>query len=104
VTWRQCDTKEEETHPIRNVFMFLGADPTTEWLKACGVKVDDKGFVTTGTRTASGLPLETSVPGIFAVVDVRAGSVKRVGGAIGEGAAAVAQIHAYLAPQEGART
>src|SRR6266850_3911696 len=94
VTWRHRDTKQKETRPICHVFMFLGAEPTTEWLKDCDVAVDDKGFVTTGN--GSRLPLETSVPGVFAIGDVRAGSVKRVGGAIGEGAAAVAQIHAFL--------
>jgi thioredoxin reductase (NADPH) len=94
VTWRNRDTKQKETRPICHVFMFLGADPTTEWLKDCDVAVNDKGFVTTGND--SRLPLETSVPGVFAIGDVRAGSVKRVGGAIGEGAAAVAQIHAFL--------
>jgi len=99
VTWRHRDTKQEETRPIRHVFLFLGADPTTEWLKDCDVAVDAKGFVKTGN--GSGQPLETSVPGVFAIGDVRAGSVKRVGGAIGEGAAAVAQIHALLA-REGA--
>jgi len=113
VRWRHRDTGQEEIRPIRNVFLFLGADPTTDWLKDCGVKLDDKGFVTTGsasghgeahaadTRVANGarLPLETSVPGVFAIGDVRAGSVKRVGGAIGEGAAVVAQIHAFLARQ-----
>jgi len=99
VTWRHRDTKQEETRPIRHVFLFLGADPTTEWLKDCDVAVDAKGFVNTGN--GSGQPLETSVPGVFAIGDVRAGSVKRVGGAIGEGAAAVAQIHAFLA-REGA--
>src|SRR3989449_35519 len=97
VTWRHRATKQTETRPICHVFMFLGADPTTEWLKDCDVAVDDKGFVTTGSD--SRLPLETSVPGVFAIGDVRAGSVKRVGGAIGEGAAAVAQIHAFLARQ-----
>ena len=95
VTWRHRDTKQEEARPIRHVFLFLGADPITEWLKDCDVAVDDKGFVKTGN--GSGQPLETSVPGVFAIGDVRAGSVKRVGGAIGEGAAAVAQIHAFLA-------
>src|SRR5438552_4166338 len=95
VTWRNRDTKQKETRPICHVFMFLGADPTTEWLKDCDVAVDDKGFVTTGSGAR--LPLEPSVPGVFAIGDVRAGSVKRVGGAIGEGAAAVAQIHAFLA-------
>ncbi len=95
VTWQQRDTKAKETRPIRNVFMFLGADPATEWLKDCDVALDGHGFVTTGGNAAAAL--ETTVPGVFAVGDVRAGSVKRVGGAIGEGAAAVAQIHGYLA-------
>src|SRR3989454_36195 len=95
VRWRHRDTGREETRPIRNVFLFLGADPATEWLKDCGVAFDDKGFVRTGA--GGRLPLETSVPGVFAIGDVRSGSVKRVGGAIGEGAAVVAQIHAFLA-------
>ena len=93
VTWRSRDSDRETTRPIRNVFLFLGADPSTEWLADCGVELDANGFVKTGAKS----PLETSVPGIFAIGDVRAGSVKRVGGAIGEGAAVVAQIHAFLA-------
>jgi thioredoxin reductase (NADPH) len=80
------------------VFLFLGADPSTEWLESCDVAVDNRGFVTTGNDLT--LPLQTSVPGVFAIGDVRAGSVKRVGGAIGEGAAVVLQIHAYLARQQ----
>jgi thioredoxin reductase (NADPH) len=94
VTWRNGSGRKE-TRPIRHVFLFLGADPSTDWLKDCDVAVDDKGFVTTGGDAR--LPLQTSVPGVFAIGDVRAGSVKRVGAAIGEGAAVVAQIHAYLA-------
>jgi thioredoxin reductase (NADPH) len=106
VRWQRRDTGEEETHAIRHVFLFLGADPATEWLTGCGVSVDEKGFVKTGAALISGearaadgsrSPLETSVPGVFAIGDVRSGSVKRVGGAIGEGAAVVAQIHAYVA-------
>ncbi|HEX4333321.1 MAG TPA: FAD-dependent oxidoreductase [Usitatibacter sp.] len=88
---------EETTRPIRNVFLFLGADPCTDWLSGCGVAVDAKGFVTTGGESRDSL--ETSVPGVFAIGDVRAGSVKRVGAAIGEGASVVAQIHAYFARQ-----
>jgi thioredoxin reductase (NADPH) len=95
LSWRTSDTGKTETHPIRHVFLFLGAEPSTEWLKDCDVAVDDRGFVTTAQDMT--LPLQTSVPGVFAIGDVRAGSVKRVGGAIGEGAAVVAQIHAYLA-------
>jgi len=95
VRWRHRDSGAEELRAIRNVFLFLGADPATGWLKDCGVAFDDKGFVKTGI--GGRLPLETSVPGVFAIGDVRSGSVKRVGGAIGEGAAVVAQIHAFLA-------
>jgi thioredoxin reductase (NADPH) len=93
VGWRSRDGRTEQ-RPVRHVFLFLGADPSSEWLKDCDVEVDDKGFVTTGHDVS--LPLQTSVPGVFAIGDVRAGSVKRVGGAIGEGAAVVPQIHAYL--------
>jgi len=95
VTWVRNETGERETRPIRHVFLFLGADPSTDWLKECDVAVDDRGFVTTGEDPA--LSLQTSVPGVFAIGDVRAGSVKRVGAAIGEGAAVVSQIHAFLA-------
>ena len=94
-TWRHRDTKAETTRPVSNVFMFLGADPATGWLQDCDVRVDPHGFVCTGSDPK--LPLATSVPGIFAIGDVRSGSVKRVGGAIGEGANVVAQIHALLA-------
>jgi thioredoxin reductase (NADPH) len=94
VGWRS-DAGPAEQRPIRHVFLFLGADPGTEWLKDCDVAVDEKGFVATGHEAS--MPLQTSVPGVFAIGDVRAGSVKRVGGAIGEGAAVVSQIHAYLA-------
>jgi thioredoxin reductase (NADPH) len=105
VRWRHSDTGREETRAICHVFLFLGADPCTEWLKDCDVEVDHKGFVMTGHdfspfeatgQQPARLPLETSVPGVFAIGDVHAGSVKRVGGAIGEGAAVVAQIHAFL--------
>ena len=98
VTWRNRESGNTNTRPIRHVFLFLGADPSTDWLKDCDVAVDDRGFVTTAHDLT--LPLQTSVPGVFAIGDVRAGSVKRVGSAIGEGAAVVAQIHAYLAHQQ----
>jgi thioredoxin reductase (NADPH) len=101
VTFRHRETGEESKRPVRNVFLFLGADPSTDWVKACGVETDSRGFVCTGPRasdeaTAKRQSLETNVRGVFAIGDVRAGSVKRVGAAIGEGAAVVAQIHAYL--------
>ena len=103
VTWRNKQTGVEEKRPIQHVFLFVGADPETRWLEGCGVKLDKHGFVLTGQATAglaaghAPAPLESTVPGVFAVGDVRSGSVKRVGGAIGEGAAAVALIHQYLA-------
>jgi thioredoxin reductase (NADPH) len=104
VSWRNNRTGVEEERPIRHVFLFVGADPETNWLKGCGVALDSNGFVLTGQATASlgatyvPASLESTVPGVFAVGDVRSGSVKRVGGAIGEGAAVVALIHQYLAP------
>jgi thioredoxin reductase (NADPH) len=78
---------------LRHLFLFIGADPNAGWLQGC-VHTDDNGFVVTGT---SALPLETSLPGVFAIGDVRAGSTKRVAAAVGEGAAVVAQIHTALA-------
>ena len=103
VSWRDRQTGVEEKRAIRHVFLFVGADPETHWLKGCGIAFDSHGFVLTGQARASlsagyvPASLESNVPGVFAVGDVRSGSVKRVGGAIGEGAAAVAQIHEYLA-------
>jgi len=101
VRWRSRLSGEESGIDIRNLFLFVGADPATGWLDGCGVMVDRGGFVVTGAQIAkaSGDPasaLETSVPGVFAVGDVRSGSVKRVGGAIGEGAQVVAALHTFL--------
>ena len=80
------------------LFSFIGADPNTDWLGASGLKLDPRGFVLTGDEAGEGrLPLETSRRGVFAVGDVRAGSVKRVAAAVGDGAQVVAAIHAYLA-------
>jgi thioredoxin reductase (NADPH) len=79
----------------RHLFLFIGADPNTAWLDGC-VDHDAKGFVLTGLARPA-LPLETSLPGVFAIGDVRAGSTKRVAAAVGEGAAVVAQIHTVLA-------
>ena len=101
VRWKSRLSGEQSTVEIRNLFLFVGADPATGWLDGCGVTLDRGGFVVTGAqsdlhlgRTASSL--ETSVPGVFAVGDVRSGSVKRVGGAIGEGAQVVAALHGFL--------
>jgi thioredoxin reductase (NADPH) len=103
VMWRDARDGSEHDTPLRNVFLFVGAEPETSWLEGCGVQVDAHGFVRTGSAVArdagqrAPAPLESSIAGVFAVGDVRSGSVKRVGGAIGEGAAAVAQIHEVLA-------
>ena len=90
-------------HGLRQVFLFIGADPNTAWLERC-VDIDERGFVETGKQFRSALDtgrvpfeLETSQPGVFAIGDVRAGSTKRVAAAVGEGAAVVAQIHQALA-------
>ncbi len=99
VRWRSRLAPEEMQFDARNLFLFVGADPATGWLEGCGVTVDRAGFVVTVAQNGGAHPasaLETSVPGVFAVGDVRSGSVKRVGGAIGEGAQVVAALHAYL--------
>jgi thioredoxin reductase (NADPH) len=101
VRYRSRLSGESSTMDARNLFLFVGADPATGWLEGCGVTVDRGGFVVTGAqcKKAEGQlvsALETSVPGVFAVGDVRSGSVKRVGGAIGEGAQVVAAIHGFL--------
>jgi len=102
VSWRDRRDGSVCDRDIRHLFLFIGADPETRWLDGSGVVTDANGFVLTGadtSQTGQQIPraLETSVPGVFAVGDVRAGSVKRVGGAIGEGAAVVAMIHQHLA-------
>jgi thioredoxin reductase (NADPH) len=101
IRWKSRLSGEETTINIRNLFLFVGADPATGWLEGCGVTLDRAGFAVTGAQSEQnqGRPvaaLETSVPGVFAVGDVRSGSVKRVGGAIGEGAQVVAALHGFL--------
>jgi thioredoxin reductase (NADPH) len=91
----------EASMAVHHLFVFVGAEPNTSWLKNCGVAVDGKGFVLTGADVqgaGAGTPaLQTSIDGIFAIGDVRSGSTKRVAAAVGEGAAVVAQIHGFLA-------
>ncbi len=94
----------ETTLPIHHLFLFIGADPNTDWLAQCDVALDEKGFVRTGDSSGEKRhALETSRPGVFAIGDVRAGSVKRVAAAVGEGAQVVAAIHAYLAQSNPSR-
>jgi thioredoxin reductase (NADPH) len=97
VRWRDRASGAETEAPIRNVFLFVGADPATGWLDGCGVVVDKGGFIVTGADKSTSSALESSVPGVFAVGDVRSGSVKRVGAAIGEGAQVVQALHGFLA-------
>jgi thioredoxin reductase (NADPH) len=91
----------EGTMSARHLFVFVGAEPNTRWLKTCGVSLDDKGFVLTdidiAETRARPLPFQTSVEGVFAIGDVRSGSTKRVASAVGEGAGVVAQIHRFMA-------
>jgi thioredoxin reductase (NADPH) len=93
VTFRCRATGAEHHCALSHLFLFIGADPNTAWLQDC-VDLDAKGFVVTGQNGAA--PLETSRRGVFAAGDVRCGSTKRVAAAVGEGAAVIAQIHAFL--------
>ena len=103
IQWRNKQTGETETHNIRHVFSMTGACPNTSWLGEC-LALDEKQFVKTGTDLGaswtlrrSPYMLETSRPGVFAVGDIRAGSVKRVASAVGEGSMAVQFVHKVLA-------
>ena len=98
IRWHARGGGEERRRAVRELFLFIGAEPNTDWLRDCGLELDEKGFVRTGSSCTQGrLPLETSRPGVFAVGDVRSGSVKRVAASVGDGAQVVAAIHAYLA-------
>lgn len=111
ITWKDRKTGEESRHDIRHVFVMTGASPRTEWLKGC-LALDDKGFIITGRDLESEhvvngsqrwplerapQMLETSLPGVFAVGDVRSNNVKRVASAVGEGAISVHMVHRVLA-------
>ncbi|MGB6830822.1 MAG: FAD-dependent oxidoreductase [Terracidiphilus sp.] len=111
LTWRDRATGAESEHAIRHLFIMTGASPRTEWLKGC-LALDQKGFILTGrdldtAGDGDGNPrwpldrapemLETSLPGVFAVGDARAGNVKRVASAVGEGAISIHLVHRALA-------
>ena len=92
---------QEVRRSIRHLFLFIGADPNTDWLSGSGIALDKKGFVLTGSELdGDQRPFETSRRGVFAIGDVRAGSVKRVAAAVGEGAQVVTIIHASLAGEQ----
>jgi len=97
IRWRQAGVAEEVRRELRHLFLFIGAEPNTDWLAGSGVALDPKGFVLTGPDAGGDRrQLETTRPGVFAIGDVRAGSVKRVAAAVGEGAQVMAAIHRYL--------
>ena len=97
IRWRGGASGQDVHRPIQHLFLFIGAEPNTNWLSGSGLELDAKGFVLTGADTAKGRhPLETSRRGIFAIGDVRSGSVKRVAAAVGEGAQVVAPLHSFL--------
>jgi thioredoxin reductase (NADPH) len=99
VTWINRRDGESTTKPIRSVFVMIGAEPNTEWLRG-NVQLDEKGFVVTGGCTAfDSTPYATNEPGIYAVGDVRSASVKRVASAVGEGSVVISDIHRYLVSQ-----
>jgi len=103
VRWRNSKTGTSETHDIEHLFLMTGANPNTAWLQGC-LALDSRQFIKTGSdlglewslRRAPHM-LETSLPGVFAVGDIRAGSVKRVASAVGEGSMAVQFVHKVLA-------
>ena len=105
ITWRDKASGETSTHEIRHLFIMAGASPRTDWLRGC-VALDEKGFILTGRDLETGTSswtqarpphmLETSLPGVFAVGDVRSGNVKRVASAVGEGAIAIHLVHRAL--------
>jgi thioredoxin reductase (NADPH) len=108
VYWRNSQTGQTEKHEIGHLFIMTGADPNTRWLNGC-IALDDKGFIKTGpdlspdNLSAAGWPLtrqpyllETSLPDVFAVGDVRGGSIKRVASAVGEGSTGISFVHKVL--------
>jgi thioredoxin reductase (NADPH) len=98
VRWRLGATGQEVRRPVRHLFLFIGAQPNTDWLRGSGIALDSKGFVLTGDDAGAGRhPLETARRGVFAIGDVRTKSVKRVAAAVGEGAQVVAALHSFLA-------
>jgi thioredoxin reductase (NADPH) len=102
VRWRLTTTGEEVRRPIHHVFLFIGAEPNTEWLEGSGIVLDSKGFILAGEEAGGNRhALETSQRGVFAIGDVRSRSVKRVAAAVGEGAQVVAALHAFLADAAG---
>jgi thioredoxin reductase (NADPH) len=108
VTWRNTQTGETVSQDLRHIFVMTSAVPSTHWLHEC-VALDERGFIKTGPElsatdlaahrwplTRQPYLLETSLPGVFAVGDVRSGNIKRVASAVGEGSIAVSFVHRVL--------
>jgi thioredoxin reductase (NADPH) len=104
LTLEDIETGERKQTPAAALFVLIGAEPHTEWLRGI-VELDDRNFILTGRDmppqawplSRAPMPFETSLPGVLAAGDVRYGSVKRVAGAVGEGSVAVGSVHRYLA-------
>jgi thioredoxin reductase (NADPH) len=97
IAWTDRRTGAVTRQPLHHLFLLIGADPNTAWLSQCDVEVDDKGFVRADPFAGTGrLPFQTNRAGVFAIGDIRSGSIKRVAGAVGEGAQVVATLHRYL--------
>ncbi len=99
---RNRDSGEEKNHALNHLFLFIGADPNTHWLAGSGIALDPHGFIKAGGPGRH--VLATSRDGIFAIGDVRSGSIKRVAAAVGEGAQVVAAVHGFLAQERGAES
>ncbi len=101
VRWRDRTTRTEQSRDIGHLFLLIGAAPNTRWLSQSGIALDEKGFVEASAFAIDGrAPLETNKHGVFAIGDVRAGSIKRVAASVGEGAQVVAAIHTLLSESD----
>jgi thioredoxin reductase (NADPH) len=101
VAWRDNTSGAIATHAISNIFVMIGASPKTTWL-CKDLAVDAKGFIITGSEAGADGTFGTNQSGVYAVGDVRSGSVKRVASAVGEGSVVISDIHRYLAMQDSA--
>jgi thioredoxin reductase (NADPH) len=100
VTWVNRRNESTTTKPIEDLFVMIGAQPNTSWLKGV-VALDQKGFVITGgPQGFDSTPYATNTAGIYAVGDVRTASVKRVASAVGEGSVVISDVHRYLSPHQ----
>ncbi|MGE5723035.1 MAG: NAD(P)/FAD-dependent oxidoreductase, partial [Sphingomonadales bacterium] len=103
IWWADRTGGQRTRREVCQLFLFVGPEPNTDWLRQLGLEVDARGFVQTGSDCTRGrLPLETSRPGVFAIGDVRSGSVKRIAAAVGDGAQVVATLNQYLARKKSA--